>query len=104
MGLTDIIKSDQEIKRVEEIFTAAFGYEDAISYNYDYDMEQWEVIWDDTDERGNFDISSSELQTLNLQGFVFVGGVTDVDYDTGDGTMKHMDIIYFKEVELNLKA
>ena len=95
-----ISKKDQEyaLATFNEVFG---GSEYGFAFNYDNDLEQWEIILMDTNFNGPLEIDSHEFEAMNLAGFIYTGKQRDVDYDDSDGDsdMKYMDIAYFKYVE-----
>ena len=95
-----ISKKDQEyaLATFNEVFG---GSEYGFAFNYDNDLEQWEIILMDTNWNGPLEIDSNEFEAMNLAGFIYTGHQRDVDYDDSDGDndMKYMDIAYFKYVE-----
>ena len=69
-----------------------------IQVNYDYDYQQWELIFDSLDA-GHYTIENFDTMVmLNQQGLICTGNALDVDYDDGEGNTKYMDIYYLKDI------
>lgn len=95
-----ISKKDQEYALAT--FNKVFGgSEYGFAFNYDDELDQWEIMLMDTNSNGPLEIDRHEFETMNLAGFIYTGIQTDVDYDDSDGDndMKYMDLAYFKYVE-----
>ena len=86
----------------EEILKVTFlvNTESNISINRDNENETWEVIWMNTKKHGEMDMTLTQLQYLNLNGLVYVGEQTGIDYEGSETQtdMMYMDIAYFKEI------
>ncbi len=94
---TTISKKDQEYALAT--FNKVFGgSEYGFTFNYDDDLEQWEIILTDTTDNGPLEIDSHEFEAMNLAGFIFTGIQRDIDYDDSDDDTKYMDIACFKYV------
>tara|TARA_R110002020_G_scaffold404237_1_gene614300 strand:- start:518 stop:916 length:399 start_codon:yes stop_codon:yes gene_type:complete len=66
--------------------------------SYDYDYQQWELIFDSLDA-GHYTIENFDTMVmLNQQGLICTGNALDVDYDDGEGNTKYMDIYYLKDI------
>ena len=94
------MKSNEEI---EKILTDAFGSGGGVSVNYDENEKTWEVIFNDTDENGECWMDVTTLGRLNMQGLVYAGEQTGIDYEDGEEDnleTYYMDIFYFKHIEI----
>ena len=71
-----------------------------ISINRDNENETWEVTWMNTKKHGEMDMTLTQLQYLNLNGLVYIGEQTGIDYEVSQTQTDflYMDIAYFKEI------